>query len=405
MLEQIAGQLIKRSPTLGVSHNKKIIYTTYPAMWHPDSTPENTTQYIQPIPQSEVFSHFKQRLSEWGYTSVVLKDWILIIDARQEIFLPHVDFGNTINEQLSALFKEVVVLSNSIYSTKNIPFTHYFFPGACVNVGDWYEKTQSLEIDWQNINIDKQFLLLVRRPTQRRIEFVRDVLLALNNEESGFEPPKYEFVRASCGCWDLQDVVIESDKIRPQLVKLNTTNSEQPKKEITVVRQNKHYPDHLLPYIYPLIIDGNPNFDRGLTPTDLRFFTTLVNIVCESLDADTDAINISEKSFKPFAWHQIPIWHSSPGTVNVVREMGFDVFDDIFDHRYDNELVYKNRKNMIINQLIVFKNKFVDIQNANSLRQELYTRFENNNCLLEKIVNKEKEDSPHHNWPNKLFKR
>lgn len=48
-----------------------------------------------------------------------------------------------------------------------------------------------------------------------------------------------------------------------------------------------------------------------------------------------DRITFTEKSFKCFILKQVPLFLSSPGSVEYVRSLGFDVFDDFVDHSYD----------------------------------------------------------------------
>ena len=47
---------------------------------------------------------------------------------------------------------------------------------------------------------------------------------------------------------------------------------------------------------------------------------------------------VSEKSIKPFLTEQLAIFVAGPGTVERLRSLGLDVFDDIIDHSYDREL-------------------------------------------------------------------
>lgn len=57
-----------------------------------------------------------------------------------------------------------------------------------------------------------------------------------------------------------------------------------------------------------------------------------VNIVTEH---DFVSAFVSEKSMKALLCEQIPIFVSGPGTVDILRRNGFDLFDDIIDHSYD----------------------------------------------------------------------
>lgn len=54
-------------------------------------------------------------------------------------------------------------------------------------------------------------------------------------------------------------------------------------------------------------------------------------------------IFISEKTWKPIASRQFFLTFGNPGTVEFLRSLGVDVFDDIVDHTYDKELDWNSR--------------------------------------------------------------
>jgi hypothetical protein len=111
-------------------------------------------------------------------------------------------------------------------------------------------------------------------------------------------------------------------------------------------------------HLFPLYLDGEVDFIAQHIPTDDRFLEAFVNYVQEtSFDKEVTPTTwnvplLSEKSMKPFAWGQVPIFLNLPNTVQYVREFGFDLFDDIIDHQYyDSELNPINRIKKTIDQL------------------------------------------------------
>jgi len=81
-----------------------------------------------------------------------------------------------------------------------------------------------------------------------------------------------------------------------------------------------------------------------------------------------DLLFVTEKSYKAFANLQIPIWIALPGTVSYFRQQGFDVFDDVIDHIYDNQTDHVLRYIGAVNELEKFiKEKPV----INNLEQRL----------------------------------
>jgi len=73
-------------------------------------------------------------------------------------------------------------------------------------------------------------------------------------------------------------------------------------------------------------------------------YKKIINLVTENTAGfdGTDntkykTITFTEKPWRPFKTHQLPIFISLSGYVNKLRELGFDLFDDFIDHSYDDE--------------------------------------------------------------------
>lgn len=145
-------------------------------------------------------------------------------------------------------------------------------------------------------------------------------------------------------------------------------------------------------------------FGKNVQPncTDMYEFksyqNSYVNIVTESEFFD-NSIFITEKSMIPFFFYQIPIIISSHNHIKYMKKKyGFDFFDDIIDHGYDEE--FDNRKR--------FKSVKKTIQDVYNNRDKVKKFFiENKKRLLnnQKIVLdivKNKEDI---NFFKKLIKK
>jgi hypothetical protein len=62
-----------------------------------------------------------------------------------------------------------------------------------------------------------------------------------------------------------------------------------------------------------------------------------VNLVTETSIYE-NTLFISEKTWRPFMCGQFGLWLGNPGSVEHLRSLGFDVFDDLFEnHHYDSE--------------------------------------------------------------------
>lgn len=60
---------------------------------------------------------------------------------------------------------------------------------------------------------------------------------------------------------------------------------------------------------------------------------------------------ITEKTWKPVAAQQLFLMLGNPKTINALRSLGVDVYDDVIDHSYDNELNWQKRMEMAYQSL------------------------------------------------------
>ena len=114
------------------------------------------------------------------------------------------------------------------------------------------------------------------------------------------------------------------------------------------------------------------NYENGLD----CFKNSYINIVTETyFDFKKYDIHITEKSFKPFYYFQIPIFLSRPNHVKLMREeYDLDFFDDLIDHSYDNEVDDTKRFHMVVNE----------IKRLSNMKEEISTYYKNN---INKIIN------------------
>jgi hypothetical protein len=165
------------------------------------------------------------------------------------------------------------------------------------------------------------------------------------------------------------------------------------------------YEEILHPYPFPLL----QNIDNKISDCPNEFlyiialqheiendiFQSLVNVVTETNEFDSDNIMLSEKTFKAFAWHQIPIFNATKGHVDKVRSLGFDLFDDIIDHSYDTVTNSHIQKLKILNEVTKFLKKYSTIDDVNNLRKNIFHRLQANNELLHKLY----EQRSYEPWP------
>jgi hypothetical protein len=112
--------------------------------------------------------------------------------------------------------------------------------------------------------------------------------------------------------------------------------------------------------LMPLVLDTELvglTHDAEFSNEDERISRAFINVVQET-SYDHGIHNgrwnlpfITEKTIKPFAWGQVPIFIAPRYTVKYIRELGYDVFDDLIDHSYDEESDGMWRINKAITQL------------------------------------------------------
>lgn len=135
----------------------------------------------------------------------------------------------------------------------------------------------------------------------------------------------------------------------------------------------------------PITVDDTSQFSSIDFHPEL-FMSCAVNIIAESSSQDHDnswyGIFITEKTGKCFYQRQLPLWWAVPGLVQAVRDLGFDVFDDVIDHSYDLETDADLRLDQLMQQI-----EILDSMDLSSLRRELWPRVQNNFELLVNLYN------------------
>jgi hypothetical protein len=219
---------------------------------------------------------------------------------------------------------------------------------ADVNSCGFYEKLLKENIDWENIEVDIPVISLAGRPTEYRAKFTKKLIEV-------------------CG-----------DRARISLGNVSQFPLD--------AAQRKTYETLMHPYSFPVSqgTDGKILgyiLDQHGVP-GYQLFKSLLQLVNETNDFSNDNIQLSEKSFKVFAWHQIPIFMASPRQVETVRNIGFDVFDDIIDHSYDVATNIGLHDTRVLNIVAKFLKEYPTIESVNDLRKKLYPRLKANNDLL-----------------------
>lgn len=217
-------------------------------------------------------------------------------------------------------------------------------PARMVNHCGFLDHIRSQNINWGGLNRQYILVCLMRRPTKTRSQICKYILDTFN----------------------ASDYILSYGSVMPS-----------------------PWFDDIVNINLPILLDGNTNNgDDYHLMSDTRVFDCLINLVAETSDQIYNNADIgyntqfiTEKTFKAFAWHQIPVWSAVPGTVQRVRELGFDVFDDWIDHRYDLIDDYTTRLDMCLNSTVDLVKQIQSI-GVQTVHQTLISRFSNNDVVL-----------------------
>ena len=98
--------------------------------------------------------------------------------------------------------------------------------------------------------------------------------------------------------------------------------------------------------------EGGHRYDHNDSYKVKTYSNSYVNITTETNFVSPYIVHITEKTFTPFNFYQIPIFVATYQHVKYLRDMyGFDMFDDLVNHSYDNEIDNGKRLFMIADEI------------------------------------------------------
>ena len=140
-------------------------------------------------------------------------------------------------------------------------------------------------------------------------------------------------------------------------------------------------------HLFPMCIDSEPvDFYKGFDVSNPAITNALFNIVTESSyekpkskgthEIGQRSPGLTEKTFKAIILGQVPVMVAPKGTVNIMRDLGFDTFDDIIDNQFDLEDDPILRVKMVADQVEKICTLPMDVVAA--LKKQLHMRFVKN---------------------------
>ncbi len=246
--------------------------------------------------------------------------------------------------ELGFPMKQFGVFFTCYENTDSLPYPAECNTERLVYISNWHANLKKQNISWKNLPMDKKLVVLMRRASESRCTIAKKLL----------------------DIFDAKDIRITLGTF-PDMIPTE-------------------WREMVSPYPYPMYVDD----DRAANteqhhPQHNLFYTAPVQLVVESSN-ETDRLSwrnifITEKSFKVFAWHQFPIWYAVSGLVGKIRDMDFDLFDDLIDHSYDNLIDPFARMDRVVAEAYRFSNL-----DTVALRQTHWQRLESNARLVEQIT-------------------
>jgi len=138
------------------------------------------------------------------------------------------------------------------------------------------------------------------------------------------------------------------------------------------------------PNSHEINVEGLPLWMR-IPEKSETFENSYVNIVTESSYLNSESVvHITEKSFRPFYFYQLPIFVSSHHHVKYLKEIyGFDMFEDVINHSYDDVIGHKNRLFEIMKEI---KRLNENKEKIKEFYKKNYNRFEKNKNIIFDIL-------------------
>ena len=122
------------------------------------------------------------------------------------------------------------------------------------------------------------------------------------------------------------------------------------------------------------------------------FQNSYFNIVTESqYCSKNNNIHITEKTFRPFFYYQFPVFLASHHHIKFLKqEYDFDLFDDVINHSYDDEINDKIRMNMVVDEIKRINSNKNFYKNFYEENKDRFLR--NRKILLDAVSIKKKKD-------------
>jgi hypothetical protein len=299
------------------------------------------------------------------YKSIALqngKKFIFMVDSVTEAptYIENLKKNlDLLSEKTNIPLKDFLIFSPAAHECNYVKTS--YFPGIAFGYSNIYKKNCEILPNYH-------FISLARVPREHRIISTIEII------RRGLE----QYGNMSLGSGDYgepMETAVNRD--------LSNLMPYQYRKYFCVTIQEQ-YKDKFPMYIDGEILTTDPIM---MTTSNEKITTAFVNFVMETaferglgVLSSWQTVLISEKSIKPFAYGQVPIFVSYYQQLKYLRKFGFDLFDDIIDHSYDNEPDPLLRIKLCVDQLE--KICQWSLEDCRKFKQDNMHRFVNNQKIL-----------------------
>lgn len=135
--------------------------------------------------------------------------------------------------------------------------------------------------------------------------------------------------------------------------------------------------------------EGGHRYDHNDSYKVKTYSNSYINITTETNFVSPYIVHITEKTFTPFNFYQIPIFVATYQHVKYLRDMyGFDMFDDLVNHSYDDEIDNGKRLFMITDEIRRLNENPQEVKDFYKNNED---RFLKNRNIIFEILNDKKD--------------
>jgi len=230
---------------------------------------------------------------------------------EQDNIVTYIHTGIDFNKDIKDWVKTLCVKQNNIYTKYYRLYSHCYYPDLHTSEFPNFNYIYKPELLFLNPQTTIDFKSI---PNLREVK-IDKLFCFLNNRSTRYRKELFEFFRDN-QLLDISYASYNNVTHKPTYVKLESTEHNIEKSYKNFTEDEKVYHVSRVWNFYPV--------------QDFLFDVCVESYI-------EDFIGLTEKSIKPFLWGHIPLIYGPANTYRYLKDLGFDVFDNIIDTGFDNE--------------------------------------------------------------------